>query len=413
MRNLGRLAATACALALAVAGLAAPPAHAAPPGSTFGADPEPVPGGFASWSELFTTQDRMNVAGARVTAAGRADERSGYAGVIADPATRELRVYWKGAAPAGLSARVRSSVPMRVLPALYSERDLQAAAERLLARAGDQVTMVGPRADGSGLLVGTDGAAIPAARYAGVPVTLETNVKPVALTRVNDAPPWSGGARWQNATRGGSCSTGFGVVQAGVNRVLTAAHCGEPNHLAEDPTGQDIGRVGTEDDGNDVMVINGNSQGRVYLNTFDSLGRVVQEFSSPVVGTRANQVGNILCTSGSFSGSRCRVSVSATGLCINLSTPAEGTVRVCGQVRADQLDGLAAAGEGDSGGPVVSFDGAGTGRVLAHGTISGGSSAQEVTCRGYDTSDRNCSSRIFFEDITTGLAEMSATILLG
>lgn len=242
MRHLNRLAVAVSAVALVAVGLAAAPAQAAPSGSMVAA--EPVPGGFGSWSQLFTTQDRMNAAGARVTALGRADARSGYAGIVADPTTRELRVYWKGKAPADLAATAASAVPMRVLPAAYSERELQAAATRLLARAGDRVTMVGPRADGAGLLVGTAGAAIPAAEWAGVPVTLETGVAPRAATRLNDAPPWSGGARWRNATRGGQCSTGFGIRQAGLNRILTAAHCGETGDLAEDPTGQDIGRIG-------------------------------------------------------------------------------------------------------------------------------------------------------------------------
>lgn len=407
MRHINRLAVAATALALAAVGIAAAPAQGAPSGNVLAG--EPVPGGFASWSDLFTTQDRMNTAGARVTAIGRADARSGYAGIVADPTTRELRVYWKGQAPANLASTARAAVPVRVLPAAYSERELRAAANRLLARAGDRVTMVGPKADGSGLLVGTAGAVIPAAEYAGVPVTLETNVAPAPATRLNDAPPWSGGARWHNFTRGGACSTGFGIRQAATNRILTAAHCGQTGDLAEDPTGQDIGRIGTDVLANDVQVINANSQARVYNNSTDAAGRVVSEFTNAVAGGQTSAVGNIVCSSGSFSGTRCSIRVGAVGLCIDV----RGVGQVCGQVRADKIDGTNAGGEGDSGGPVLSTVPGDATRVIARGTLTAIDDTNfRVACTGYDTrADRLCASRIFYEDIVAGLAAVNATLL--
>ncbi|GGL10480.1 hypothetical protein [Mangrovihabitans endophyticus] len=409
MRHINRLAAAACALALAAVGFGQAPAQAAPSSNVLAS--VPVPGGFESWSELLSTQDRMNAAGARITALGRADDRSGYAGIIADPTTGELRVYWKGRPPANLSTTARATVPVRTLSAAYSERELQAAASRLLARAGDRVTMVGPRADGAGLLVGTTGAAIPAAKYAGVPVTLETNVAPLPATRLNDAPPWSGGARWHNVNRSVRCSTGFGIRQAGANRILTAAHCGQTGDLAEDPTGQDIGRIGTDVLRNDVQVINANSQARVYNNTTNASGGVVSEFSNAVAGSQTSAVGNLVCTSGSFSGTRCSIRVGAVNLCINV----QGVGQVCGQVRADKVDGTNAGGQGDSGGPVLTTVAGDTTRVIARGTLTAIDSANfRVPCTGYDTSaTRLCASRIFYEDIVPGLSAVNATILAG
>ena len=40
--------------------------------------------------------------------------------------------------------------------------------------------------------------------------------------------------------------TGFGVRQSGVNRMLSAAHCGSTGQIANDPTGERMGAVGTD-----------------------------------------------------------------------------------------------------------------------------------------------------------------------
>jgi hypothetical protein len=410
MRNLSRTAVTALAMALAMVGATAVTAEAAePPGSPWAG--ARVPAGFASWSELFTVQERMNAAADRIVKAARQDTGSGYAGIVADPTTRELRVYWKGQPPADLSVTARAAVPMRVLPAAYSKKELKAAQARLLARAGDQVTTVGPRADGAGLLVGTAGAVFPAADYAGVPVTLETGVAPAVGTRANDAAPWKGGGRWINETLGGSCSTGFGIVHGGFTRVLSAGHCAEPLDLAGDPTGENIGRVVRDEDATDVLVINGDSTGLVFVNTMDAQGRVVREFTSRVVGARSSQVGNVVCTSGAASGSRCTIDVNAVDQCQVFRTPFDGNIEICGLVRADQRNGTNAGGQGDSGGPVVMFDGTDTSRAFATGTYTGGDDNRVVACTGYVTTNRTCWSRAWYVDINVGLDAVDATLL--
>ena len=100
-----------------------------------------------------------------------------------------MRVYWKGAPPANLTAAARTTVPVKVLPAAHSKRELEAAADKLLSLAGGQITQVGPRADGAGLLVGTSGAAVPAADYAGVPVTMRTDVACACQHRFTETHP--------------------------------------------------------------------------------------------------------------------------------------------------------------------------------------------------------------------------------
>jgi hypothetical protein len=347
----------------------------------------------------------MNAAAERVSAG------AGFAGVVADPTSRQLRVYWKGQAPAGLVAAARATVPVSVQPAAYSQKELNAAAARLLAKAGNKITSVGPRADGAGLVVGTQNGLAGAAGYAGVPVTVETGVSATPATRVNDSPPWWGGGRWQTA--GSSCSTGFAVIHAGVSRMLSAGHCATNGNVATDPTGEVIGTVTSKNAATDTLIIAGNSGGRVFNNSTDAAGNVVSEFSNPVIGRLASQVGNFVCTTGSFSGTRCSIQVAAINQCINVT----GVGTVCNQVRAEQTAHTNAAGNGDSGGAVEIVNAANTTQVFATGTFTAFDKANtQVPCTGYvlDTASRSCAWRIFYEDIVAGMSGVGATsIVLG
>lgn len=420
---LGRAAAVAFSLTLLVGGVAAAPAGAAPTidrssatgkSSATGSfiDSVAVPAGFASWTELLTLQHRMNTAAEGIVRATQRGADSGFAGVVADPANRELRVYWKGSAPAGLIAAARSTVPTRVLPAAYSKRELLAAAAKLRDSAGDQITTVGPRADGAGLLVGTQHGLLGAASLAGgVPVTVETGISATPATRWDDTSPWWGGAAWRNSATGGGCSLGFGVYHAGVQRLLSAGHCANNGNVATDPTGQTIGTVVADNTPSDTLIIAGTSAGRVFNNSTDAGGAVVSEFSNPVIGAQASQVGNWVCTSGAYSGTRCSIQVKARDLCINVS----GFGMVCGQVRAEHNAQLNAVGQGDSGGPVEIVNPVNTGQVYATGTNTAIDAANtSVACTGYVTSGRICAWRMYYEDIVNGMAGVGATgVVLG
>ncbi|MGC4862457.1 hypothetical protein [Micromonospora sp. DT68] len=413
--TLRRIAVTACGLALLVTGMNAAPAAAAPGGkaTTTGSfvDSTPVPGGFASWTELLRLQQRMNTAAARITNAAQRSASSGFAGVVADPTTRQLQVYWKGEPPANLVATARATVATRVLPAPYSQRELVAAAARLRAAAGDRITTVGPRADGAGLLVGTQDGLLGATSLAGVPVTVQTGVAAAPATRWDDTAPWWGGAAWRNTATGGGCSTGFGVFQGGVARMLSAAHCANLNVVAADPTGQTIGVVGTRNTGTDTLLIAGSSGGRVFNNSTNAAGGVVSEFSNQVIGAQASQVGNFVCTSGAYSGTRCSIQVKARNLCINVRN--FGTV--CGQVQAESTTRTNAVGQGDSGGPVEIVNAANTLQVWATGTNTAiDDTNTATTCTGYVTTGRVCAWRMYYEDIFSGMAGVGASgVILG
>ncbi|WP_089155469.1 hypothetical protein [Micromonospora sp. NBS 11-29] len=412
---LRRAAVAAIGLTLVVTGVSAAPAVAAPAGKATTTrsfvDGVGVPAGFASWAELFTVQQRMNTAAERIERAARRGPDSGFAGIVADPTARQLQVYWKGTAPAGLLAAARRVVPTRVLPAAYSQRELAVAASRLRAAAGSEITTVGPRADGAGLLVGTQHGLLGAASLAGVPVTVQTGVAAAPATRWDDTTPWWGGGAWRNSATGGGCSTGFAVFQAGVARMLSAAHCANLNNVATDPTGQTIGTVTTRNVGSDTLIIAGSSAGRVFNNSTDAAGAVVSEFSNPVIGAQASQVGNFVCTSGAYSGTRCSIQVRARDLCINVRN--FGTV--CGQVQAENTTRTNAVGQGDSGGSVEIVNGANTNQVFATGTNTAIDDTNTATaCTGYVPTGRVCAWRMYYEDIFSGMSGVGASgVVLG
>ncbi|WP_433132289.1 hypothetical protein ACQPWW_12600 [Micromonospora sp. CA-240977] len=412
---LRRAAVAAFGLTLLAAGVTAAPATAAPAGKPANAgsfvDSTPVPGGFASWSELLRLQQRMNTAAARITNAAERNANSGFAGVVADPTNRELQVYWKGEPPANVVAVARSTVATRVLSAPYTQRELMVAADRLRAKAGDKITTVGPRADGAGLLVGTQSGLLGATALAGVPVTVQTGVAAAPATRWDDSPPWWGGAAWRNTATGGGCSTGFGVWQGGVSRVLSAAHCANLNVLATDPTGQTIGTVSARNTSSDTLLIAGSGGGRVFNNSTDAAGNVVSEFNNQVIGASASQVGNWVCSSGAYSGTRCSIQVKARNLCINVRD--FGTV--CGQVQAENTTHTNAVGQGDSGGPVEIVNAANTLQVWATGTNTAiDDTNTAVACTGYVPTGRVCAWRFYYEDIFSGMAGVGASgVVLG
>ncbi|MGV9779613.1 hypothetical protein, partial [Streptosporangium sp. NPDC003464] len=142
-----------------------------------------VPGGFASWKDLLATQEKLVKAADRVTAAVRTQDGTGFAGIIAAPENRELRVYWKGDIPERVSAlvgRLRRDVPVSVLPAAHSARELESETDRLVRASGGAITSIAPNADGSGLTVSGADYGLTRSKVAdsAVPVTVEAGVTP-------------------------------------------------------------------------------------------------------------------------------------------------------------------------------------------------------------------------------------------
>src|SRR5688572_11315449 len=97
-----RAAATMLAIAIALTGEV--PASA-------NSTTDRVPDGFATWSDLLTVQDRFVAVAEKVRAAGT----DGFAGFELRLELRELRVYWKGVAPLGVSTAIRDQAGVRLL----------------------------------------------------------------------------------------------------------------------------------------------------------------------------------------------------------------------------------------------------------------------------------------------------------
>ncbi|MFD2348214.1 hypothetical protein ACFSTC_00635 [Nonomuraea ferruginea] len=264
------------------------------------------------------TQEKLVKAADRVTAAVKTRGDTGFAGIVAAPENRELRVYWKGDTPeriGDLVGRLRRDVPVSVLPAAYSARELESEMNRLVRASGGAITSIAPNVDGSGLTVSGADHGLTRSKVAGsaVPVTVEAGVTPAPASRWNGDAPWLGGAAWRNAGTGLGCSTGFAVTLGGVSWMLSAAHCGSVGQTATDPTGQVIGPIAYANTSRDVMLIRANTAGRVYNN---DPAATPPEFSNPVVGTSASYVGMWLCTSGAYSGTVCLCQVKAINVTI-------------------------------------------------------------------------------------------------
>lgn len=398
-RSAGRPA-VALGVALALVAMNAIQATAAPapasPENAITRAVEPtgeVPGGFASWKDLVATQEKLVKAADRVTAAVRTQGDIGFAGIVAAPENRELRVYWKGDTPEridDLVGRLRRDVPVSVLPAAYSARELESETNRLGRTSGGAITSIAPNVDGSGLTVSGAAYGLTRSKVAdsAVPVTVEAGVTPTPASRWDDAAPWLGGAAWRTTGTGRGCSTGFAVTAGGASWMLSAAHCGSIGQTATDPTGQVIGPIAYANTSRDVMLIRASTAGRVYNN---NPGTVSPEFSNPVVGTSASYVGMWLCTSGAYSGTICLCQVKMTNVTIYLAESV-----LYGLALLENPTRKNVAGQGDSGGPVETPEPSGTTQQYAVGVISLIDTSAQVPCTGYVPNGRVCSWRLYY-----------------
>jgi hypothetical protein len=372
---------------------------------------QPVPGGFASWQELLATQQRLVKAAQRISTATGAKTGAGYAGIIAAPENHELRVFWKGNPPQAVSSLVnelRAQVPISILPAQHSARELQREAARLVSKSGRAISSIAAKTDGSGLVVsGASTAAVRSAvADADVPVTIGPATQIAPATRWDDSPPWWGGGAWRNASTGGGCSTGFAVNFGGSTKMLSAGHCGDVPQTATDPTGQVIGPISSDNNSRDVLLINGSSGGRVFNNTPGS--PPPSEFSNPVIGTTGSFVGMWICTSGAYSGTNCSIQVTATNVTINVG------YLIFGTVQAEQTAHTNAVGQGDSGGSVEVVNPSNTTQVYAAGVNTAIDTTTSVPCTGYVTTGRICAWRMWYSPWSNAtLAFPGITIVTG
>ncbi|MEU7909253.1 hypothetical protein [Actinoplanes sp. NPDC049118] len=360
----------------------------------------PADGG---WQALMAVQERLNAAGTAILAsAERLPDGGGYAGIVAAPHTRTLKVFWHGEPPAAVAAAVgaaRRGVPVQVLPAAYSRAALQRAVRRLVA--DPAVTVASPNPDGSGVTVRVTGTAALSAAAAGVPVTVEHGPAPVLTAgKQDDESPYYGGARWRRDGTGG-CSTGFAVRHGGVGKLLSAGHCAANGQSAEDGGGDTMGPVGNDVNARDTLMIRATSAGHIYVGDYDSTTtRAVGGFSGSFPG-------NLVCRSSSYSNETCRILVTRIDQTLHA-----GGYTIFPIVEAEQLEHAAAAGAGDSGGSVFAYRSTDA-KVTAFGTVTGGDVGNTaVPCTGI-TGTRVCAWRLYYVDIAKTLTHYGATLVTG
>ncbi|MEV1006098.1 hypothetical protein [Streptomyces sp. NPDC049881] len=328
-----------------------------------------------------------------IRAAVERDASPGYAGIVLGE--EDVTLWWKGEVPASVRAAADRAadrgVVVRIRGAAHSEAELRAAAGELQAwldaNPGSGYHGVKSPGDGSGLVL----AAYPdrAGRSAAGLTALEARVdvplevvheKPMRdVSRQDDSPPWSGGARTWNQTASTLCTSGFGVRDASNRRyILTAEHCGQVGHRIADGQGEFIGNVSAGHDDHDIGLIPANSGNRMYVGGGNS------NTVANVVGWGHVFVGQYLCQAGV-------TSAEATGAPVC-------NLRVIffwqdqeDLVEAEQVQGQTAARGGDSGGSVYSSNG--SGGAVANGTVT-----------------RAGGNRLGFQDFATANRDFGVTI---
>jgi hypothetical protein len=326
----------------------------------------PVPHGFASWSQVFAMQAKLDAAATRIAAAS-----GGNASIVTAPLKRELHVFWAGAVPASARAIARRvGVSATFQHAAFRQRALVAEAKRLAAAPG--VVEASPKADGSGVNVvvaATAGSAAqlpPAVAASRFPLTVTTGRRPSAMfSRQADTPPFWGGSRYNSPV--GGCSNGFALSVPNTANVfeLSAGHCGDNNQNVTIP-GQTspTGTITNKQQCRDNMAIYypAGVAGRVYTGAFNSSS------SARVSASTSDFVGDLVVSSGATSGENFNIPVQAVDVFGSVNGIPCSTVGPLTQAGFSNRN--CADAPGDSGGPVYSY--ASDGSVIGRGTVTSG-----------------------------------------
>lgn len=328
--------------------------------------PQPVPAGFASWSQVYGVQAKLDAAATKIAAAGH-----GNASIETAPLKRELHIFWPGTVPDSVRALVRRlGVTATFQRAAFGQRALVAEAKQLAASPG--VIEAAPKADGSGVAVtvaATSGSAarLPAALATSkFPVTVRTGQQPSAtFNRQADIPPFYGGSRYFSPV--GGCSNGFALFVSGVANVfeLSAGHCGENGQGVTIPgLSGTAGTITNKIQCRDNMAIDypAGVAGRIYTGSFTSAS------SAAVVASVPDFVGDLVVSGGATSGENFNIPVEAVDEFASIGGIPCSTVGPLTQAGFSNAN--CADAPGDSGGPVYSYDV--NNNVVGRGTVTAG-----------------------------------------
>lgn len=229
--------------------------------------------------------------------------------------------------------------------------------------------------------------------------------------RGNDTSPYNGGDAITNYTEG--CSSAFGVTMSGTTYLMTAAHCFVPgdniyNDWWPNPSGSG-NLMGTERSrdisyaGTDTALLNMRGSDLLWTGDIGDAQRAV------VSGVASNPIGYQVCNDGAYTGYVCGLEIKDNGLCISIGPYAglSGTRYECNIVKARKLNQLAEQ-SGNSGGPVVRFNGA---LMLGAGVVSG-HFGNAVTCT-HTSHNSNCYDGLYYTGMQAALNTWNATLNTG
>lgn len=272
---------------------------------------------------------------------------------------------------------------------------------------GHQISMVIPELDGSSIEVvldesvqSRDAVQLP---KVDIPITITYGSAPISATRNHSPTPERySGAYMRGPTNG--CSTGFRITEiaTGTPAMASAHHCGklpyDSWYYSSSASNYGMGQFqgGMHAGGDyygDVAIWKGSGIGNFVPGIFVGDNTVAGSGVFAIRGAVAPTVGTNVCYSGSFSGTVCGNEITHTGIYVCYTD-----VSLCygGITRTEQISGVPAAGQGDSGGPAyqpISPTG-----PFAAGIISGISNSS-TSCTG-DSGGRACSDIVLYAPVT-------------
>jgi streptogrisin D len=398
---------------------------------------------------IWQNQEKIDHVVKDIRMSGVADDISG---VVVDPESRKVSLYWKGTPPAAVTDRIKAAtadgIEVMVRQAPYTEAELLAEADRISRkplfngpRTGQRMMKVSPRPDGTGLDVGLHGLpsdvapqqarqVVPALDSV-VPLKVTTTDQVSFTSRAFDTQPYWGGSYIHRRANGNSCSSAFGVtgLNGAATYLLTAAHCGEGTwgsalyldangNTQQNVYGDTIPAGRATDIDAQLILTPGIDGAGIYWGSYMNppAGDPGTNDGVPVRDWTPNSTGNAFCLSGSYSGTVCPgadIRITGTNITVTYDPPSNGVARVINLVQGSDVTGtrgIGIVGNGDSGGPVISPTN--DGGVLARGVISGMAtgSSFEQPCQGYVPPGRVCSRVVYFADLQNAMARVGVRL---
>lgn len=257
-------------------------------------------------------------------------------------------------------AAVTAGTPFDVVPAKYSQADLDALTVKLneaaagLTAAGVNMTSWGPDLVRDTVTVhlaqyDAASAAKITSQFPGQPIFVDpVSQGAVASGRAADSAPWFGGDKIVGSL---ACSSSFGFHDnASHYYTVTAAHCGYNPGTVYYQNGAKFGTVTSYQWGGSntdaaLVQTNGSTSSYVWADP-NQTSRAITSVAA------SDPVGGLICTDGAAALEVCSVRIDGTGQTVTYNNHT-----ITGAVAAHSLQGLGAFAEGNSGGPVYTATG--------------------------------------------------------